>query len=39
MGTLGAVLVALLVPLLWGLGSAWVFDRLRNRRCKGGEGQ
>ena len=32
MQTLGTVLIALLVPLGWGLLSAWAFDRLRQRR-------
>jgi hypothetical protein len=27
-----SVIVALLVPIAWGLLSAWVFDRLRLRR-------
>ncbi len=29
------VLLAVVVPILWGLGSAWIFDRFRLRRaCK-----
>jgi hypothetical protein len=28
----GRVLLALVVPVAWGLASAWVFDRLRLRR-------
>ena len=35
MGTLGNVLLAVLVPILWGLLSAWAFDRLRERRGGG----
>lgn len=35
MNTWYTVLVAVLVPVLWGLLSAWVFDRIRLRReCK-----
>jgi hypothetical protein len=38
MSTLGTVLMALLVPVLWGLLSAWAFDRVRLRReCKAQE--
>jgi hypothetical protein len=32
MDIVGPVLLALVVPLVWGLGSAWAFDRLRERR-------
>ena len=36
MSTIGNVLLALVIPLAWGLASAWVSDRLRewhqNRR-------
>lgn len=35
MNTWVTVLVAVLVPVLWGLLSAWAFDRIRLRRgCK-----
>ncbi|MBC7256788.1 MAG: hypothetical protein H5T66_11885 [Chloroflexi bacterium] len=27
----GSALLALLVPIAWGLASAWLFDRLRER--------
>lgn len=32
MNRLGTVLLALAVPLIWGLVSAWVFDRVRDWR-------
>lgn len=32
MKTLGSVLIALLVPLAWGLLSAWGYDRVSDRR-------
>jgi uncharacterized protein (DUF2062 family) len=32
MDIVGSLLIALVVPLVWGVGSAWAFDRLRERR-------
>jgi len=34
MPTIISVLLALLVPIAWGLFSAWAFDRLRERQEK-----
>jgi hypothetical protein len=33
MNTIAAVLLALLVPIAWGLLSAWAFDKWRERRA------
>ena len=32
MKTVGSVVLALVVPIAWGLLSSWVFDRLRLKR-------
>lgn len=32
MSTLGTVILALVVPVAWGLVSAWLFDKVRLRR-------
>jgi len=32
MNTIFTILLAVFVPVLWGLLSAWAFDRLRSRR-------
>ncbi|MBN1400530.1 MAG: hypothetical protein JXA74_06815 [Anaerolineae bacterium] len=32
MDIVGSLVIALVVPLVWGVGSAWAFDRLRERR-------
>lgn len=37
METVGRVLLTLLVPVLWGIFSAWVFDQLRARWGRGTE--
>jgi len=37
MGTWGSVLVALVVPLAWGLLSAWLFEWWQARRNAGRE--
>jgi len=34
MGVVGQVLIALVVPIGWGLLSAYLFDRFRERRQK-----
>ena len=33
MSTLGYVILAVVLPVAWGLGSAWAFDRVRARRA------
>ena len=33
MNTIAAILLALLVPIAWGLLSAWAFDKWRERRA------
>ena len=38
MDTVGTVLLALLFPIGWGMLTAWVFDKVRERRVRGASG-